>query len=227
MNRIMMVAVAGLCLCTQAALETAPADFKWNDWQKMRPPKSPEKRMSLIQPVKAGELRLVPTYTSCSVCWGSAPVEGLALEYRAAGGEWKKGETPIHFLDAANYRGSIFYLAEDTSYEMRLTAGGKTLAAGSFRTWKSEVPVARTIMIDPATATYPIVVSEKGHPDGWIRYTTKPGAVVGGLVLGIAESMTTGYLSGNYEDVLSFCLLILILIFRPDGILGKKQVQKV
>ena len=52
-------------------------------------------------------------------------------------------------------------------------------------------------------------------------------AVVGGLVLGIAESMTTGYLSGNYEDVLSFCLLILILIFRPDGILGKKQVQKV
>ena len=54
-----------------------------------------------------------------------------------------------------------------------------------------------------------------------------PGAVVGGLVLGIAESMTTGYLSGNYEDVLSFCLLILILIFRPDGILGKKQVQKV
>ena len=180
MNRIMMVAVAGLCLCTQAALETAPADFKWNDWQKMRPPKSPEKRMSLIQPVKAGELRLVPTYTSCSVCWGSAPVEGLALEYRAAGGEWKKGETPIHFLDAANYRGSIFYLAEDTSYEMRLTAGGKTLAAGSFRTWKSEVPVARTIVIDPATATYPIVVSEKGHPDGWIRYTTKPGAVVGG-----------------------------------------------
>ena len=51
--------------------------------------------------------------------------------------------------------------------------------------------------------------------------------IVGGLVLGIAESMTTGYLSGNYEDVLSFCLLILILIFRPDGILGKKQVQKV
>ena len=54
-----------------------------------------------------------------------------------------------------------------------------------------------------------------------------PGAVVGGLVLGLAESFTTGYVSGNYEDVLSFCLLILILIFRPDGILGKRQVQKV
>lgn len=54
-----------------------------------------------------------------------------------------------------------------------------------------------------------------------------PGAVLGGLTLGLAESFTTGYVSGNYEDVLSFCLLILILIFRPDGILGKRQVQKV
>lgn len=54
-----------------------------------------------------------------------------------------------------------------------------------------------------------------------------PGAMVGGLVLGIAESMTTGYLSGNYEDALAFALLILILIFRPDGILGKAKVQKV
>ncbi len=54
-----------------------------------------------------------------------------------------------------------------------------------------------------------------------------PGAVVGGLVLGLAESFTTGYVAGNYEDVLAFCLLIVILIFRPDGILGKRQVQKV
>ena len=54
-----------------------------------------------------------------------------------------------------------------------------------------------------------------------------PGAVVGGLVLGIAESFTTGYLSGNYEDALAFALLIFILIFRPDGILGKAKVQKV
>ena len=54
-----------------------------------------------------------------------------------------------------------------------------------------------------------------------------PGAVLGGLVLGLAESFTTGYIAVNYEDVRSFCLRILILIFRPDGLLGKKQVQKV
>ena len=168
--------------CVQAELENPPADFKWNDWQKSHPPATPAKRMALIQPVKIGELRLVPTYVSCSVCWGSAePVDGIALEYRKAGdSSWTKGETPIHFRDAANYRGSMFYLAEDTAYEMRLTAGGKTLASGSFRTWKSDVPVAKTIMIDPATAKYPIVVSDKGRPDGWIRYTAKPGAIVGG-----------------------------------------------
>ena len=54
-----------------------------------------------------------------------------------------------------------------------------------------------------------------------------PGAMVGGLVLGLAESYTTGYFSGNYEDILAFAILILILIFRPDGILGKAKVQKV
>lgn len=54
-----------------------------------------------------------------------------------------------------------------------------------------------------------------------------PGAMVGGLVLGLAESYTTGYFSGNYEDILAFAILILILIFRPDDILGKAKVQKV
>ena len=54
-----------------------------------------------------------------------------------------------------------------------------------------------------------------------------PGAMVGGLVLGLAESFTTGYVSGNYEDILAFAILILILILRPDGILGKAKVQKV
>lgn len=54
-----------------------------------------------------------------------------------------------------------------------------------------------------------------------------PGAMLGGLVLGLAESYTTGYFSGDYEDVLAFGLLILILIFRPSGLLGKAKVQKV
>ncbi len=54
-----------------------------------------------------------------------------------------------------------------------------------------------------------------------------PGAMLGGLVLGLAESYTTGYLSGDYQDILAFSLLVCILIFRPSGLLGKAKVQKV
>ena len=54
-----------------------------------------------------------------------------------------------------------------------------------------------------------------------------PGAVLGSLVLGWTESFFTGYISSDYEDVFAFVFLVLILIFRPSGILGRADVQKV
>lgn len=54
-----------------------------------------------------------------------------------------------------------------------------------------------------------------------------PGAMLGGLLLGVAEALTGGYLSTEYKDVVSFGLLILILLFRPWGILGKPEVEKI
>lgn len=54
-----------------------------------------------------------------------------------------------------------------------------------------------------------------------------PGAMIGGLVLGCCESFAAGYFVSDYEDMVSFAILILILIFRPSGILGKAKVQKV
>ena len=54
-----------------------------------------------------------------------------------------------------------------------------------------------------------------------------PGAMLGGLVLGLAESFGSGYISSDYESVFAFALLILILIFKPDGILGRSSQQKV
>jgi len=53
-----------------------------------------------------------------------------------------------------------------------------------------------------------------------------PGAVLGGLVLGWTESFATGYVSSDYEDVFAFLLLVLILIFRPAGILGRSSREK-
>lgn len=54
-----------------------------------------------------------------------------------------------------------------------------------------------------------------------------PGAVLGSLILGWTESFATGYISSDYEDVFAFSLLVLILIFKPSGILGRNTTQKV
>jgi branched-chain amino acid transport system permease protein len=54
-----------------------------------------------------------------------------------------------------------------------------------------------------------------------------PGAALGGMVLGLTESYATGYVSSDYEDVFAFLILVIILIFRPAGILGKTKIEKV
>ena len=54
-----------------------------------------------------------------------------------------------------------------------------------------------------------------------------PGAVLGSLVLGWTESFFTGYVSSDYEDVFAFLFLVFILIFRPAGILGRSESEKV
>ncbi len=47
-----------------------------------------------------------------------------------------------------------------------------------------------------------------------------PGAMLGGMIMGIAEVMVVGYLSSTYRDAIAFAILILILLFKPSGILG-------
>jgi branched-chain amino acid transport system permease protein len=54
-----------------------------------------------------------------------------------------------------------------------------------------------------------------------------PGAVLGSFILGLTEAFATGYVSSDYEDVFAFSLLVLILIFRPSGLLGKATIEKV
>jgi branched-chain amino acid transport system permease protein len=54
-----------------------------------------------------------------------------------------------------------------------------------------------------------------------------PGAVLGGIILGMAEAFTSVYLSATYKDVVAFVMLVVILLVRPSGLMGKPLVQKV
>jgi branched-chain amino acid transport system permease protein len=54
-----------------------------------------------------------------------------------------------------------------------------------------------------------------------------PGAMVGGILLGILEALTAGYISAAWKDVFVFAALMLMLIFRPTGLLGEKIAEKV
>jgi branched-chain amino acid transport system permease protein len=54
-----------------------------------------------------------------------------------------------------------------------------------------------------------------------------PGAMLGGLLIGMIEAFWSAYFSVEYKDVAAFSILVLILIFRPTGLLGKPDVEKV
>ncbi|MDP4109832.1 MAG: branched-chain amino acid ABC transporter permease [Bacillota bacterium] len=53
-----------------------------------------------------------------------------------------------------------------------------------------------------------------------------PGAVVGGIVLGVIETMVAGYISSTYRDLFAYSLMILILLFLPNGLLGRQVQEK-
>ena len=53
-----------------------------------------------------------------------------------------------------------------------------------------------------------------------------PGAMIGGLIVGLAEALGASYISSGYRDAIAFVILILVLLIKPTGILGKTTVEK-
>lgn len=58
-------------------------------------------------------------------------------------------------------------------------------------------------------------------------FTSLPGAIVGGLIIGITENIAAGYLSAGVKDITPWIVLFIILIIRPTGIFGSTQVKRV
>jgi len=54
-----------------------------------------------------------------------------------------------------------------------------------------------------------------------------PGAMLGGILIGIIEAMWSAYFKTEYQDVAAFAVLVLVLIFRPTGLLGRPEIEKV
>ena len=87
------------------------------------------------------------------------------------------------------------------------------------------------ILLTPITSTnyeVGIMLGLKGFCAAIIGGLSSPfGAVAGGLLLGILESMVAGYISSEYKDAVAFVVLLAILFFMPGGIFGNTKAQRV
>lgn len=128
--------------------------------------------------LKVAPFEVVPLFNACSVYFSSPQREALAMSYRPAGGTWLPALAPPYIAEDGMYRGSIVNLAEDTAYELRITDGDTVLAGTTFRTWASNVPIAKTVVLDETNFTGNLAITESGTPEGWVRYTAKPGFVL-------------------------------------------------
>lgn len=97
---------------------------------------------------------------------------------------------------------------------------GAVLAAAGGILYASAYP-----QIEPTMGTMPGLKAFVAAVLGGIG--SVPGAMFGGYILGIAETLTKGFLSSQYADAISFSILIIILLVKPTGLLGKKIRVKV
>ena len=140
---------------------------------------SAEQRLRDIDAVKVGKLRLRPTFVCCGVSYGVGAERAVDFQYRKVGtAGWKQAPKPPYFKETLDCRGSIFGLDEDSDYEVRVLVDRIVAKEGRFRTWASEVPVAKTVVLDPKKVRFPIRLRDRGTSEGWIRYTVKKGEVI-------------------------------------------------
>jgi branched-chain amino acid transport system permease protein len=97
---------------------------------------------------------------------------------------------------------------------------GSALAAAAGILWAINYP-----SIDPLMGILPGLKAFVAAVLGGIG--NLPGAALGGLLIGVTETLVSGYVSSTYRDAIAFAVLIVILLVKPSGLLGRKEIEKV
>ncbi|MDT3677450.1 MAG: branched-chain amino acid ABC transporter permease [Burkholderiaceae bacterium] len=166
------------------------------------------------------------------------------------------GDTPIAFLGATIVPQSLWVLGATVavvialSWFFRRTVLGKAMLATSYNPLAAQlvgIDIKKVlfasfglaaglgalagVLIAPITFTsyeVGIMLGLKGFAAAILGgLGSFPGAIAGGLLLGLLESLGAGYVSSAYKDVLAFVLILVVLFFRPDGILGAVKSERV
>lgn len=85
--------------------------------------------------------------------------------------------------------------------------------------------LAPTLLLDPFFMLEPFLKGFAAAILGGLY--SLPGAIIGGLILGVSESIAGGYVSIAFKNTLAFIIIILVLMFRPEGLLGKEFIERV
>ncbi len=140
--------------------------------------------------------------------------------------------------------GILFYIIHKTKFGLSMRAVSYNLNAARLMGINPDKVIAMTFVIGSALAGVAGVLVgtyyQSVSPNIGMMYGLKafvaavlggigsiPGAVVGGIILGIAEVVGIAFLSSSYKDAIAFGILILILIIKPTGIFGKTMKEKV
>lgn len=147
-------------------------------------------------------------------------------------------------VSAAVLMVALYFLVNHTRSGHAMQAVSYDLKASSLMGINVNRTIALTFVIGSALAgaggvlyalSYPQVDPVMGYMPGLKAFVAAvlggigsiPGAMLGGVILGVAETLTKGFLSSQYADAISFCILIVILLVKPTGLLGKKLTVKV
>jgi branched-chain amino acid transport system permease protein len=105
------------------------------------------------------------------------------------------------------------------------TMNAITFAIGAGLAAAAGILAAPIVYVNPAMGA---AVGQKGFASAVLGGLGNiPGAIVGGLIFGVVESVSAGFISSAYTKGIAFIVLLIVLMFKPSGILGEKQVEKV